>query len=101
MTETSILGSMPGQNVDPASKEELQALWDQLRSAGVPAQGPRFVAQTVCYLIGRGIEASGQGLFVQGGEVFNIEEELAKSRPAWLSQKMAYVLGEGGGAAWE
>lgn len=100
MTETPLLGSLPGLSVDTSSRTELQAIWGQIKSSGLPAQGPDVVARAVCYLIGQGIQAAGQGLFVQGGEVFDIEDGLAKARPAWLSQRMAYLL-KGDGAVWE
>lgn len=93
MTETPLLAALPGKDQSSTSKEELEVLWAELRSSGIPSQSPDIVAQAVCYLARCGRKAGGVGLFVQGSEVIDIERELITARPEWLSRKMTYLVG--------
>lgn len=77
---------------ETTKQEALEELWAQLRAAGIPSQTPEVVAKAVCYLASRGQSATGVGLFVQGSEVIDIEGELARARPDWLSAKMSFML---------
>lgn len=96
MTKTPLLRTLPGierdmnnQNVD---EESLQSLFKSLQSAGIPSQTPDAVAQAIVYLIEKGKDAAGMGLFVQSDEVINLESELQGARPEWLVQRMQYLL---------
>ncbi|KIW30207.1 uncharacterized protein PV07_05966 [Cladophialophora immunda] len=100
MTETSLLASLPGVDVKADTNDDLEVLWKQMQDMGIPSQKPDVVADAICYLINQGAAAAGKGLFVQGGEVFDLEKELAVARPDWLSQRMGYMLTEKG-AVWK
>jgi short-subunit dehydrogenase len=96
MTETPLLGTLPdireAMNGKAADEESLQALFANLRSIGIPSQEPDTVAQAILYLIEQGDGAAGLGLLVQGGEVIDLESELQRTRPEWLTQRMEYLL---------
>jgi hypothetical protein len=106
MTETAILGSLPGVSITSSSLPEdeklaaLEGLWEQLKSAGIPSQKPDAVAKAVCYLIASGKTAAGKGLCVHAGDVLDLEAEFAKSRPDWVKQNLGYLL-KGDGAVWD
>ncbi len=105
MTETPLLGSLPGVSISSSSlprsqkTQALEQLWEQLKSSGIPSQKPEAVAQAVCYLFASGNTAVGKGLCVQGGDVIDLEAELATSRPEWVRKNLAYLL-KGEGAVW-
>jgi hypothetical protein len=105
MTETPLLAVLPNiqqsDDTEPDPTEEtLQSLYAGLRDSGIPSQKPNTVALAIAYLVERGTQAAGKGLYVQGGEVIDLEDELARTRPEWLRQKMGYLLGSEG-AIWK
>jgi hypothetical protein len=92
MTETPFLGRLPGVVLSSDKQKSSEQLWSQLRDSSIPAQKAEFVARAVCYLVDMGSRATGMGLYIQGGEVFDIEAELDRARPSWLSERMGYLL---------
>lgn len=101
MTETPLLGTLPAiSKKGSLSAPELESLFDTLKGAGIPSQKPDTVAEAIKYLAERGIEAAGMGLFVQGGEIINLEEELVRTTPEWLNERMSYLVNNQG-AVWK
>lgn len=74
-----------------ARDERVKVFVDQLNAAGTPSQTPEFVSKAFAFLIQKGIKASGYSLFVQGGEVAEIDQGLKDAMPGWLSEKMSYM----------
>jgi hypothetical protein len=100
MTETPLLETLPAISnkgfKGSLSVPELESLFDNLKGAGIPSQKPDVVGKAIKYLAERGIDASGVGLFVQGGEIINIEEELVRTMPEWLNERMSYLVNKQG-----
>lgn len=68
--------------------EDLEAWGVRMRALGVPINTPEEIARAVVWLIGKGVEASGMGLLIQGGRCADVEAGIAKSRGTWMGKEM-------------
>ncbi|KAF5026583.1 hypothetical protein F66182_1309 [Fusarium sp. NRRL 66182] len=93
LTQTAMIQTLLDENEDTKASldDRLSALFNKLSSAGIPTQRPEVVAKAVAYLAGQGLKVAGHALYVQAGEVIEVEKEMEKSTPKWLSDKMRFM----------
>ncbi|RSL96348.1 hypothetical protein CDV31_013526 [Fusarium ambrosium] len=93
LTRTSMIQTLLDKKEENVASVEdrLDELFNRFDSVGIPTQLPEVVAKAIVYLAGRGLRVTGQALYVQAGEVIEVEKEVQKSMPKWLVDKMRYM----------
>ncbi|KAM5346059.1 hypothetical protein ACJ41O_009064 [Fusarium nematophilum] len=93
LTRTTMIQTLLDKDEATAASMEdrLGELFNRLNSVGIPTQLPEVVAKAIVYLAGQGLRVAGHALYVQAGEVIEVEKELQKSMPKWLTDKMRYM----------
>lgn len=93
LTQTPMMTTLvDGEDLTKEARDDrLRAVFKQLEAAGTPLQTPEIVGKSIAFLVQEGVKASGYSLFVQGGEVVELEHDLQSARPEWLSQRMSYM----------
>lgn len=79
----------------------IESAW---REANLPSNTPEDIARVIAGVVADG-QVNGGAVYIEGGNAWNIEEGLLKTRPVWLGEKQTADLDRGtelmgGGEHW-